>query len=198
MSDDQLTMPDEPIYEVEFFGTYHTAEPGKYATFENVKLKFTATMLKDDPLSLFSKVSMEIMPEKYPDFNALRKWHHYPPVRIDGGKPVRQKLELMGRAELLEYAANWRDGDGMQIELGLINSDPELRDAIKRYEEDPDGFLRLQKMQMEKYGDKIRKKKAILELNNAKVGVGVGAGSTAPKPANKGGRGKKTNPEDEY
>lgn len=168
-------------YKITFFGTYFTNEgPGIRKQFE-IDTVFDQEMLEVHPTSTFrNDLAPVMMPRKYPDFKRLCKFDYHPPEKISG-EQFTDNPDLMSREELLEYATNWNDGEGMELELALYPNLPELRMAVKEYNADPEGFLIRQADMMEKGGDKVARKKAALAKQGIEIGVEQGIDVELPK-----------------
>lgn len=195
---------NDPIYEVEAWGTYWTYDAGQFDNFRHtfrlshrdVNELGIGSVLKVLINEMFKDLLNEKTGEhKFPNFRRHRKIYHGPAVKISG-RTLTRKPEMMGREELLKYMQDWNDGEGMAIETDLFNSVAELRTAVKEYEADPTGFLNRQADLMEKKGAKLLDKKAALKLNGVDNTLTKGVDVKLPK-APKNPKGKKKAADDE-
>lgn len=163
----------DAIYSIRFYGTFFTHAPGVYEQFE-MTCKFNQEMIDRDPKSVFKNdLAPEMMPQKYPNFRRLRKYFDDPAVKLSGSS-FKTNINIMSREELLAYAEDWNDGEGMEIELAMHPTLAMLRTAVQEYENDPEGFLVRQTELMAKHGPKIINKRNSLALQDIEIGVDKG------------------------
>ena len=167
-----MAQEKEPtIYQIVFKGTYYTQNPAEFEPFElTAKLDFE---MQQRALSVFKNdLAPTLMPLKYPNFRALRNYYAAE-CTVISGKQTLQNLDVMTRPQMIAYADNYMDGAGIPLEMVLYDEDEALRHAIKLYQADPESFLAEQAIRVEKEGDRIRRKKAALALNNASPPITV-------------------------
>lgn len=108
-------------------------------------------IIADSPLSLFRRdYAPIVMPEKYPDFQALATFE-IKAVRSTHPQMLKENIALMNFQGLVDYIEE-RD---LEIEPGLYDDPGSLRDAIKRYKHDREGFLTTQEQTQKRKGKKV-------------------------------------------
>lgn len=185
---ERKTPKSDAIYGITFYGTYWTHNPAEWKDYRVENVRFDQDMILRGIQSVWKN---ELGPHmmrmqkkadgslKYPDFRRFRDRYYEPPIKISG-KQITQNVDLMSREEMLTYAEDWNDGEGMELELALYPTVNDLRTAIKEYEEDPQGFITRQADLMAKKGDRIINTRNALALQGIELGDFAGIEVSLP------------------
>jgi len=185
---ERKTPKSDAIYGITFYGTYWTHNPAEWKDYRVENVKFDQDMVNRGIQSVWKN---ELGPHmmrlqknedgslKYRDFRRFRDRYYEPPIKISG-RQISSNPDLMSREELLSYAEDWNDGEGMELELALYPTVNELRLAVKEYEEDPQGFISRQADIMSRKGERVNNTRDALALQGIELGDFAGIEVSLP------------------
>lgn len=161
----------EDIYQVTVEGQYYSLAEGRKAIKPyRFTFKAPASAKKLGLLSVFRnhmrpKDGQETellrqMQEQYPDYKQFRTHVVTETINLTTQKPI-QELALWNRQQIIAYI----DKAGIPIESELYPSIPDLRQALKDFNDNPDVFIKNQEKRRATRGPELQVMRAIADLN---------------------------------